>query len=155
MARLRQYVQQGRPRRPAELEPGELVWASIINGLENPNARGKSRPVILVEPRGAAWKTMGLTTNPRYRDGRSRVSIPDPWAVGLRAPGWLWGDRLPWTAGIDIREHIGWVDPALAFQVIKLAGLQGGISKTLLDAAREHHSSAFPPDLRVVQGGSA
>lgn len=155
MAKVTHRYAGGGTSRPAELAPGELVWAHIINGLENPNATGKARPVILVEPRGAAWKTMGLTTNSHYRDGTSRVSVPDPWAVGLKAPGWLWGDRLPWTAGIDIREHIGWVDPALAFQVIKLAGLQGGISKTLLDAAREHQGSAPPPDLRLVQGGSA
>lgn len=149
------HVQRGSSSRPAELAPGELVWANIINGLENPTATGKARPVILIEPRGYAWKTMGLTTNPRHRDGAPRVAIPDPFAVGLKAPGWLWSDRLPWTSGIDILDHIGWVDQALAFDVIKLAGLEGHTIKTLLAAAREHHGAASPPDLRVVQGGQA
>jgi hypothetical protein len=155
MASVRQHVNGGSSRRPAELEPGELVWASIINGLENPTAAGKARPVILIESKGSAWRTMGLTTNPRYRDGSPRVAIPDPWAVGLRAPGWLWGDRLCWTAGIDIQNHIGWVDEALVFDVIELACIGGPIIQTLLAAAAEHHTTAPPPHLRIAQGGAA
>ena len=153
MARVRQYYDAGSSRRPAELAPGELVWANIINGLENRTATGKARPVILIEPKGAAWKTMGLTTNPRYRDGSPRVAISDPGAVGLKAPGWLWGDRLCWSSRIDVQDHIGWIDEALAFDVIELADLGGTTAQMLLAAAYEHRSPLSPPDIRVVQAG--
>jgi len=142
MARV--YGHIGGAPTPAVLAPGELVWANIINGLENPAATGKSRPVVLIESKGSTWRTMGLTTNPRYRDGRPRVAIPNPGAVGLKSQGWLWGNRLAWTAGIDIGDHIGWVDEALAFDVIELAGLQGQAIQGLLAAARDHHPPVAP-----------
>jgi hypothetical protein len=155
MASINQHYSGGSSRRPAELAPGELVWANIINGLENPTATGKARPVILIESRGSAWRTMGLTTNPRYRDGSPRVAIPDPWAVGLKAPGWLWSDRLCWTSGIDVLDHLGWVDEALVFDVIELADIAGPAIQGLLATAREHHGIAPPADLRILQGGQA
>jgi len=146
------HVHRGSSSRPAELVPGELVWANIINGLENPLATGKARPVILVEQHGSAWKTLGLTTNPHHRDGSPRVAIPAPLKVGLKKPGWLWGGRLCWTSGIDVGDHIGWVDLPLAFEVIKLAQLDGSVGKHLLASAREHHGSPASPDLRLVDG---
>lgn len=141
--------------RPAELEPGELVWARIINGLENPLATGKPRPVVLIEQQGWAWKTIGLTTNPRHRDGMPRIAIPDPLAVGLKRAGWIWSGRLCTTTGLDIDGHIGWIDADLAFEIAKLAGLAGPTIKPLLAAAREHHGSPVRPDLRVLPGGGS
>src|SRR5712691_3443981 len=109
MGSVRHCVTGSSSRHPPELAPGELAWANILNGLENPSATGKARPVILIESHGSAWKTMGLTTRSHYRDGSPRVVIPDPWAVGLKAPGWLWSDKLCWTSGLDIGDHIGWL----------------------------------------------
>ncbi len=151
MGSVRQ-VHGGSSRRPAELAPGELVWANIINGLENPHAIGKARPVVLIEARGSAWATMGLTTKPFYRGGPPRVSVPDPRAVGLKRPGWLWSDRLCWTAGIDIEDHIGWADIPLVFEIARLTHLAGPVTKTLLDCADEHHGRPEPPALRLVPG---
>jgi hypothetical protein len=136
--------------RPAELVSGELVWASIVNGIENPLARGKARPVILVEPDGYAWKTIGLTTRPHHRDGDPRTAIPNARAVGLKQPGWLWSGTLCTTSGIDIADHIGWVDQALVFEVAKLAALNGPTIKTLMLAALTHHGAPANP-LRVVE----
>jgi hypothetical protein len=141
--------------RPAELAAGELVWANIVNGIENRGAVGKARPVILVEPSGWAWKTMGLTTRPHHQDGVPRVAIPDPRAVGLTAQGWLWSGNLCFTSGIDIQDHIGWIDMPLAFEVIKLAGLTGQTIRELLTAARDHHETPLRADLSVVEGGSS
>jgi hypothetical protein len=155
MARVRQHHHSGGVRRPAELAPGELVWASIVNGIENPLARGKARPVVLIEPSGWAWQTMGLTTRPRHRDGSARVPIPNPRAVGLKAGGWLWSSRLCFTSGIDIQDHIGWIDLPLAFEVIKLAGLTGPTIRELLAAARDHHGVPSGADLSLIEGGSA
>jgi hypothetical protein len=154
MASVRQH-HLGAARRPAELAPGELVWASIVNGIENPLARGKARPVILIEPSGWAWKTIGLTTRPRHRDGTSRVAVPSARSVGLKQPGWLWSGRLCVTSGIDIQDHIGWVDLPLAFEVIKLAGLTGPTTRELLAAARDHHGVPRGADLSLIEGGSA
>jgi hypothetical protein len=145
----------GSKSRPAELAPGELVWARIINGLENPLATGKSRPVVLIEQQGWAWKTIGLTTNPRHRDGTPRIPIPDSWAVGLKRPGWIWSGRLCSTTGLDIDGHVGWADAGLVFEIAKLAGLPGATIKPLLAAVREHHGNPVRPDLRVLPGGGA
>jgi hypothetical protein len=155
MGSVRHGTTVGSSRRPAELVPGELVWASIVNGIENPTARGKARPVVLVEPSGWAWRTIGLTTRPRHHDGIPRVAIPNPHAVGLKFPGWLWSGKLCFTSGIDIQDHIGWVDMPLAFEVIKLAGLGGPTIRELLAAARDHHDAPVRADLSVIEGGSA
>ena len=152
MGIVRQHRSWNDSSRPAELSSGELVWARIINGLEDPKAAGKSRPVILIEVRGSAWRTMGLTTNPRYRDGSPRVPIPDSRAVGLRLPGWLWGDRLCWVSGIDIEGHIGWVDESLSMAVAGLARLHGATLDELLAAGRRHHERARSVTLR--EGGA-
>jgi hypothetical protein len=144
----------GSDRAAAALAPGELVWARIINGLENPGATGKFRPVILIEARGSQWHTMGLTTNPCYRDGSPRVGIPDPEAVGLERPGWLWGERLAWSATLDITDHIGWVEEALALEVIELAGLRGTVVGDLLGACDEHHPAPGSGP-RLDHGGPA
>jgi hypothetical protein len=151
MASVRHRPTGTETSRPAELAPGELVWASIVNGIENPAARGKSRPVILIEADGYAWRTIGLTTRPRHLDGTPRIQIPNARVVGLRQPGWLWSGTLCATSGIDIGDHIGWVDQALVFEVAKLAGLDGPTIKELLVAALAHHPA--PAQLHGVDGG--
>ena len=142
MGSVRQSSGVGGHRRLAHLAPGEIVWASVVNGIENPSARGKTRPVILVEPVGWAWRTMGLTTRSRHHDGRSRTPIPNPHAVGLTASGWLWSDRLVVVSGIDIHDHIGWIDVALAQEVIALARVSGATGDALLRTARGHAPEA-------------
>jgi hypothetical protein len=106
-------------------QPGELAWVSIFNSLENRAATGKFRPALLVARDGGTWATMGLTTNPTYRDGTPRIAIPNPTVVGLRGPGFLWGDRLTPVSPIDVGDHIGWADAALVEAVICLAALDG------------------------------
>ena len=150
MAIVRQHHLLYGAHRPAELVPGELVWASIVNGIENPLARGKSRPVILIEPDGWAWKTVGLTTRPHHLDGTPRIPIPSARAVGLQQPGWLWSGTLCMTSGIDIGDHIGWIDQALVFEVARLAALDGATIKQLLVTALAHHPA--PARLHLVDG---
>jgi hypothetical protein len=155
MGSVRHGIIVGSTGHPAELAPGEVVWATIVNGIENPGAAGKARPVVLVEPDGWAWKTIGLTTRPRHRDGSMRVAIPNSRAIGLKQPGWLWSGRLCFTSGIDIQDHIGWIDMPLAFEMIKLAGLTGPTMRVLLAAARDHHGAPLRADLSLIEGGSA
>ena len=123
------------------LQPGELVTARVRNGIENRTAVGKARPVILVASKGSAWRVMGLTTRPRYRDGSPRVAVPNPAVVGLRGQGWLWGERLTWLSRLDILDHIGWVDRALAREVAALAQLDQAAVQRLLGTASEPGAS--------------
>ena len=153
MAIVRQRFYAESRSYPAVLAPGELVWANIINGLENPGATGKIRPVILIDGSGSQWKTMGVTTNPRHRNGWARVAIPNIRAVGLKRPGWLWSDRLASTTTLDIFDHIGWIDEALAFDVIELADLEGTTAVRLVEAAYREHG-VIPPSHAVAETGA-
>ena len=87
-------------RAPA-LEPGEVVWANVLNPLENTKSRNKPRPAILLRRQGNGWRVMGLTTNPTYADGRSRVPVADLDFPPLAGHGVM---RLPLTvaAGSDV-----------------------------------------------------
>jgi len=114
---------------------GDIVVAAVLNPIENPNSRGKSRPFVLVRRDGGHWAGMGLTTNPCYASGAPRVAIPSPAAVGLLRPGFLWGDRLTNVSVLDIGPVIGRVDPALADAVISLARLRGADAAVLRAAA--------------------
>lgn len=152
MTSARHWSTRAATTRPAELAPGETAWARIYDGIENPLANGKTRPTILVKPRGSAWGTVGLTTRSHHRDGTPRVPVPNPTSVGLQRPGWVWSGKLTWTAGIDIEDHIGWGDHALAFEIAKLAALDGSTIKQLLLAALAHHPAPAP--LHVVDGGA-
>lgn len=127
---------------PPLLEVGEVVLGSIINGNEDPGARGKARPLVLLSNRGSLWRVAGLTTRDTYNDGIPRVSVPNAHAVGLNAPGYLWGEKLTSCCVLDIEKHLGWVDPDLARAIINLSGLDAGTAQALLDAASFHHPHA-------------
>ena len=96
---------------------GNVVLACVYNPLENCKSRGKIRPVVLVEDDGGHWRVAGLTTSPRRQNGKPRVAIPNPFAVGLRGPGHLWGNRLQNVSKIDLDRTIGHADAALALLI--------------------------------------
>jgi hypothetical protein len=96
---------------------GNVVLASVFNALENRNSRGKVRPAVLIEENGGHWLVAGLTTRPRRQNGEPRVAIPNPFAVGLRGPGYLWGNRLHNVSKIDLDGTIGHADAALALLI--------------------------------------
>jgi len=102
---------------------GDVVIVNLLNALENRRTSGKRRPAVLIRRENGHWATMGLTTNPRYQDGTPRVGIPEPTAVGLRGPGWLWGGRLANISVLDIGPRIGQVDEAMAEAIIALTQL--------------------------------
>ena len=128
---------------PAYSESGEVVWVSIFNSIENSAAKGKPRPAVLLYRRDGHWMTMGLTTNPRFRDGTPRVAIPAPERVGLKGTGYLWGDRATRVSALDIGDHIGWADAALAERIIAHAQLYGHVANGLREAAARFHP--LPP----------
>src|SRR5205085_11602366 len=83
VASVRQPYDARSRRRPALLALGDLAWALSINGNEDRLATGKTSPVILIDSGGSQSRALGLTTNPRYRDGSRRTAVPHPQAVGL------------------------------------------------------------------------
>jgi hypothetical protein len=113
---------------------GNVALASVFNPLENRNSRGKVRPVVLVEEDGGHWRVAGLTTSPRRQNGEPRVAIPHPFAVGLRGPGYLWGNRLHNVSKIDLDRTIGDADAALAL-LIADTHLMSQVTRTQLLAA--------------------
>lgn len=121
---------------PMTPQTGAIAWALIWHPFEDPGCRGKLRPVLLIEREEGHWWLVGLTTNPRFRNGRSRVSIPDPFAVGLDKPGYLWGDRLTSASAIDIQDVTGWCDPDLAEAVITHVALNPRQRTALRQAAQ-------------------
>lgn len=127
---------------PALGEPGEVVTALVANPLENPLARGKTRPVVLVRRDGCRWFVMGLTTLPAYGSGAPRTQVPHPDVVGLRGPGFLWGERLTSISVIDIDRHIGWVDADLAATVIVQAKLGAREAAGLIRGVGQSSSAA-------------
>lgn len=109
------------PAKPRTLACGQLRWTTVLNPLEDPLSTGKERPAMLVSDLGQSWRVMGLTTKNHYEDGRPRTAIPDHLAVGLHAPGYLWGDRLTRVRTTDIGEFIGMADNSLIDAVVTLA----------------------------------
>jgi hypothetical protein len=105
-----------RTDRDPSLEPGEVVWANVLNPQENARCRGKSRPVILIHPNRAGWRVMGLTTNPTFGDGKPRTAIEDPAALGLSGRSFLWGSTTD-VCRIDLLDHIGWIDEPTAHEL--------------------------------------
>jgi hypothetical protein len=114
---------------------GAVVWVQLLNGIENRHTTGKPRPAVLISEHVGHWLAMGLTTLPTYRDGRPRVAIPNPLAVGLLGPGYLWGSRLARISRIDVLDRLGSVDLPLADTIIQLANLSGPMAHSLRLAA--------------------
>ena len=100
-------------------EPGEVVWANCWNSLENPRATGKFRPAVLLRRDLGHFRLIGLTTNPKFRDGKKRIEIPDPAALGLQRPGFIWSDSVTNISASDIGGHIGWVNQEFVELVLR------------------------------------
>lgn len=132
----------GRRYDDGSFRTGDIVVASVRNPFENPHSKGKNRPFVLVRRVDGHWCGMGLTSNPRYRTGAPRVAVPNPIAVGLRGPGFLWGDRLTGVSVFDIHGVFGVVDTALAEAVISLAHLGGADAAALREAAGPSSNAA-------------
>jgi hypothetical protein len=104
---------------------GEVVLANFMHPFEDPWSAGKVRPGILMDQIGGQWMAMGLTTKPAYRNGQPRTPIPNPAAVGLTGPGYLWGPRLTRISALDLYYHLGWATDEVLALIKDLQGLGG------------------------------
>lgn len=100
---------------------GQIRWTNVKNPIEDARAIGKYRPALLVSPDGERWRVMGFTTKNHYEDGTARVAIPDYEALGLPAPGYIWGSRLTRVDIADIGYQIGKADRSLLIAVLNVA----------------------------------
>lgn len=99
---------------------GNVVLAQVSNTSENRKAKGKVRPVILIELRNGQWRVMGLTSKSTYQSGAPRIALSCPAAIGLNGPGFLWGQRLVSISTLDVGRILGHVDA-------KTVALLGGV----------------------------
>ena len=104
---------------------GEVVLANCLHPFEDPRSTGKIRPMILDHRAGSQWMAMGLTTNPAYRNGQPRTPIPNPAALGLTGPGYLWGPRLTRISGLDLYYHLGWATEEVLALIERLRAMGG------------------------------
>ena len=77
-------------RAPA-LEPGEVVWANVLNPLENTKSRNKPRPAILLRRQGNGWRVMIRSTT----GSRRRRATAWRYGRGLRSPT-MSGNQSSW-----------------------------------------------------------
>lgn len=93
-----------------QLHPGEVIWASVVNGIENRHASGKFRPCVIVEaPQYGCLTVVGLTSKGLTKKGDRRLQLVDSQDWGLRGQSYVYGRQLTRLARIDVAEHLGWL----------------------------------------------
>lgn len=98
----------------AQYKPGDIVIADIRNGIENPQAKGKGRPALIVGRKGGSYLALGFTTKDSYRNGEKRVRCPGHREMGLRGNrSFIWSFRLSRVSGLDVSHKIGRVNDKL------------------------------------------
>jgi len=107
-------VRLDRPARPLHL-PGEVVWVSLGNYLEERNPTCKMRPAVILDCGAGQHWVAGLTTQARYATtGHARVAVPLAESAGLDGrPTYLWARRPTRMCRLDVRTHAGWADEPL------------------------------------------
>jgi hypothetical protein len=107
-------VKADRPTRPLHL-PGEIVWVSLGNYLEEHRPTCKMRPAVIVDTGPGQHWVAGLTTQPTYSTtGRPRIVAPKSPGCGLCGkPSYLWARRPTRICRLDVRTHAGWADELL------------------------------------------
>ena len=128
----------------AEGVPGEVVWASVCNGLEDATHTGKVRPVILTRREGGHFWVCSLTTQPIHKtSGVPRRQILDPSRLGLAAPSFVWSSHLMRVSALDVGDHIGWIDHAALTLIAQVEHLWFGDLQRMREVASRHHGYAW------------
>lgn len=103
------HVVMPHPSRPRHAA-GEIVWASVGNYIENPNANAKHRPVVILRAGECQHWVAALTTQPTYKTtGEPRVLLPVSGTCSLCGESYLWSPRASRLCRLDVRSHIGWI----------------------------------------------
>lgn len=119
---------------------GEVVLGRIGNYLENRNADGKPRPMVVLAEGECQHQVAGLTTQAFAKmSGTQRPAIPCPEACGLTGPGYLFSWKPARVSRIDIRRHLGWVDHAMVELIARNMHVSPDVIMGLRRAADTHH----------------
>lgn len=107
-------VRLDRPSRPLHL-PGEVVWVSLGNYLEERNPTCKLRPAVILDAGAGQHRVAGLTTQAQYATtGLPRIAVPIGESSGLDGRAtYIWARRPSWVCRLDVRTHAGWADKPL------------------------------------------
>ena len=127
-------------RQPIAHRPGEVVLARVGNWIEDRNATGKVRPVVLVAiGHGPEHQAIALTTQPVHRTtGTARVPLPLDADSGLAGDrSYLWNDRTVAISRADMRQHLGWASPQMVATIIRNVVLPPGAAAELRRVAAQ------------------
>ena len=90
--------------------PGEVITGVIRNGIEDRQASGKVRLVVVVEAAASGClKVIGLTSKGRTESGEWRVEMYGNREWGWRGRSFVFGRHLASLSRIDVLDHVGWV----------------------------------------------
>jgi hypothetical protein len=108
-------------------KPGDVVWVSIVNGLENRGAVGKERPGVVVKaPATGCFSVVGLSHRAKFRDGHPRTELRGDGHWPLRGRSFVYSSRPSRVARHDVFERIGRISDDDASTLQMLCGLQDG-----------------------------
>ncbi len=133
-------------------EAGEIAWADFRNVIENPNADGKPRPVVIVSAGQCCHTVIGLTTREfRVFDGGRRVPLAVP---ALAGSSYLWSDRVYRLSRINFRRHIGWLGEDQLLVILRSVQIPRVIvSEFQLGVFRHHRAGVMREN--ATPGGNA
>lgn len=118
---------------------GEVVWATVGNYLEDRNCDRKPRPAVILRAGGCQHWIAGLTTQATFKTtGESRVMVPVHRTCRLRGLSYLWALNPSRLCRLDVRSHIGWIDPEVASVLIEHMRLPDETVGDLLEVAERY-----------------
>lgn len=123
----------------AELEPGEVVTVDLLAPYEHPGCPPKRRPAVLLDRGGASWSVAGLTHLETFASGTPRIALPDCRDMGLLRQSYLWGARPALVDVLLVRDHLGYITPAVASLLIAELSCSPEIAARLMATAHDHH----------------
>jgi hypothetical protein len=132
-------VKADRPSRPRHL-PGEIVWVTLGNYLEERNATAKMRPVVILNACNGQHWVAGLTTQAHYATtGSHRIRVPKSPCCGLCGKAsYLWGRRPTRVSRLDVRTHAGWADAALIDAIAAHMDVPWHVMERVRDSVAAH-----------------
>jgi hypothetical protein len=106
------------------LQPGEVITGCVRNGIEDRQALGKMRLVVVVNvPKLGCLNVIGLTCREMTKSGDTRMEIFDNQEWGWHGRSFVFGRRLTRLARIDLGDHVGWISDLDGESLARMFGL--------------------------------
>lgn len=118
--------------RRIEHATGEVVIVGHGNFLENPAAKLKFRPSVILVPGDCCHVVVPLTAKACFKsDGTPRRPCPAGPDTGLRSAGYFWSPRPCRISRLDVRRHVGWADEEMVDAISDYMLLDSGAVQAL------------------------